>query len=33
VRTLADAWQAEGGFTRAERERVVASATAANLRR
>jgi DUF1680 family protein len=33
VRTLADAWQAEGRLTRAERDRVVAAATAANLRR
>ncbi|MCX5263033.1 glycoside hydrolase family 127 protein [Streptomyces sp. NBC_00199] len=33
VRALADAWQADGRFTRAERDGVVAAATAANLRR
>ncbi|MFF3846544.1 hypothetical protein [Streptomyces sp. NPDC002328] len=33
VRTLADAWLSEGRFTRAERDRVVAAAVAANLRR
>ncbi|MDQ0835469.1 DUF1680 family protein [Streptomyces achromogenes] len=33
VRALADAWRADGRFTPAERDRVVAAATAANLRR
>ncbi|WP_173985734.1 glycoside hydrolase family 127 protein [Streptomyces sp. P3] len=33
VRALADAWRADGRFTAAERDRVVAAATAANLRR
>ena len=33
VRALADAWLADGLFSRAERDRVVAAATAANLRR
>ncbi|NUT29566.1 MAG: glycosyl hydrolase [Streptomyces sp.] len=33
VRTLADGWLSEGRFTRTERDRVVAAATAANLRR
>ncbi|MGQ4365050.1 glycoside hydrolase family 127 protein [Streptomyces sp. SAS_272] len=33
VRALADVWQTDGRFTRAERDRVVAAATAANLRR
>ncbi|MEU7244540.1 hypothetical protein ACI2L4_24585 [Streptomyces sparsogenes] len=33
VRTLADTWLAEGLFTRAERDRVVAAAVGADLRR
>ncbi|MET7655585.1 beta-L-arabinofuranosidase domain-containing protein [Streptomyces sp. NPDC005486] len=33
VRALADAWLAEGLFTRTERDRVVAAATASDLRR
>lgn len=33
VRALADVWLAEGLFARSERDRVVAAAGAANLRR
>jgi aspartate aminotransferase-like enzyme len=33
VRALADTWLSEGLFTRAERDRVITAATAADLRR